>query len=144
MTLNIELNALTVAHVSNEVQVQVCQSMVFGPSEGLPRQSGEHLWLWEQPLTASSHLSLQFRGVLTPRKKHKQLIKVKAAMLDEEINNLSGCPKWQVQNKKRGMVTLFRLEQNWWWQIIYELDWNISFLSSVSPFPTEQEIDFSK
>lgn len=30
------------------------------------------------------------------------------------------------------MVTLFRLEQNRWWQIIYELDWNSSFLLSVS------------
>lgn len=32
----------------------------------------------------------------------------------------------------RGMVTLFRLEQNRWWQIIYELDWNSSFPLSVS------------
>jgi len=95
----------------------------------------------ESSLSASFQPSLQFGDILTPRKKHKKLIKVEAEMLDEEINNLSGCPKWQVQNKKRGTV-LFRLEQNRWWQILYELDWNISFPSSIPTFPMERRIDF--
>lgn len=94
--VDFELNAVAVAHVSNEVQVQVCPSTEFM----LWGLSGEHSWLWEQRLTASSHLPLHFSNFLTPRKKHKQLIKVYTEMLDEEINNLSGCLKWQVQNKQ--------------------------------------------
>lgn len=91
--VDFELNALVAAHISNDVQV--CPSTEFIPYESFQMNSR----LWEQPLTASSHLPLQ-SDFPTPRKKHKQLIKVYTEMLDEEINNLSDCPKWQVQNKQ--------------------------------------------
>lgn len=92
--IDFELNVVVISHVLNEVQV--CPSTEFIPSEGFQVNT----WLWEQPLTASSHLPLQFSNFFTSRKKHKQLIKVYTEMLDEEINNLSGCLKWQVQNKQ--------------------------------------------
>jgi len=44
------MNVSMVAHASNEVQAQACQSMVSGPSEGLNRHSGERSGAWEQPL----------------------------------------------------------------------------------------------
>lgn len=134
--VDFELNAVVFAHVSNEVQMQVCPST----AHILWGLSGEHSWLWEQPLTAPSHLPLQFSDFFTPRKKHKQLIKVYTEMLDEEVNNLSGCLKWQVQNKRA-----------WWHYLgLSRIDDDRLFINWIetapfpclSHFPMEQKIIF--